>query len=214
MNISPISNNSLNRPKSRAKSSFTSIIPFKVFIDGKPSTDAKNIGRAIRGLAKILTTPNGGDEKLLAIKKKFVSKDHYFCFPGGVIPNGKVIRNHVFEGISYIFTGFHSRKLDELGRKIGPEKRKGLENLGTTDTHEVDVAVKEYFAKVKEFIHSHKGRIKSGVNAKGKYVGDEIGLHIQTKSSGKPGKRSFKINVDDIAFRKIINPLAPTNSVK
>jgi len=214
MNISPISNNNISRTSSQAKVSFTSVIPFKVFIDGKPSTDAKNIRRAIRGLARILTTQDGGDEKCLALKKKFVSKDFNFCFPGGVLPNGKVIRNHVFEGISYIFTGFHSRKLDELGRKIGPEKRKGLENLGTMATHEVDVAVKDYFAKVKEFIFNPDERLRAGVNDKGQYVGDEIGLHILTESSGKPGKRSFKIRVDDIAFRRIINSPVPNTSVK
>lgn len=207
MNISPISNTNICRNNNNNnKVSFTSVIPFKVFIDGKPSVDSKNIGKAVRGLATILTH-SAADEKLKIIKRIFMTMDVDFRAPDGVLPNGEVIRNHVFDGVSYLFTGFHSRKLDELGRKIGPEKRKGLENLGTTDTHETNVAVKDYFKKIVEFITSPEGRLRAFVNPTTRaYEGDELGLHIMTKSNGRYGKRDFKLEIENIAFRKIVKP--------
>ena len=211
MNINSISTNNVNRSQNYSnknlaqKQSFTSIMPVKVFIDGSPSVDSLNVKRAIRALSEILFQPAKDNQAAKKIKQVFSLHDRDFRHIDGSGDKSEVLRNRPFNGLSYIFTGKQAEQLDGIGRKIGPAKGRGLDDFGTTKTFEAKALAKEYFEQIEKFISSNsKAKIREKINPEtGAYEGNELGLCILTKSQGKPGKKGFKLTVDDIVFRKI-----------
>lgn len=206
MNVGSINNinSQQNKYKTQAKPSFTSILPVKVFIDGCPSTDAKNIKKVVRELSEILFHPKN-DAKALEIRRVFAERDRDFNHIRCSDEKSNVLRNRTIDGLSFLFTGTQAHKLDELGREIGPAKAKSLRVFHTTKTYEVRVKVKGYFDKIKAFIQSNaSAHVHERINLKTKaYEGQELGLHVHAKSVGTPGKKGFKITIENIFFRKI-----------
>lgn len=195
MKINNSVNNSVN---------FTSVVPVKVFIDGRPSANPVNIRRAVRGLEHILTNPANGEQSLIAIKKDFVSHDRDFNYFGEKMASGMLIRNIVDKGVAYLFTGEHAKILNELGKKIGPEKSRGLEYLGTTKTFESNVLAKKYFERIQTFLSYPKIRIRESISLQTRmYIGDEVELHINAKSVKDLGKKGFGLNLENISFKKL-----------
>lgn len=194
MNVQPKSNNV----------NFTSVLQTRVFIDGQQALRPKNIKMGIRGLESILTNPSF-DEKSLRIKKKFAEHVKDLNYFGGKVDIGEVIRNFVDpKGVlAYLFTGIHTTKLNEVGKKIGPEKRFSLESKGTTKSYEVGGKVRAYYELINKFISYKNARVKEFINPRdGTYAGEELMLNIYAKSSGKVGKKDFKLTFEDIYFSK------------
>lgn len=185
---------------------FTSVIKTQVFINGARSLSEKNIRKGIRITQAVLTKPAEGDAKLIAVKKefsKYVKDLNYYGEKSNYI--GNIIRNAIDEkfGIGYIFTGAQAEKLDELGRKIGPQKHKALDIIGTTESFESGVYAKKYFEQINDFINRNLLRVKERLNPKSNsYEGDEVVLKIYAKSSGVSGQKDFKIELDGIKFEK------------
>ncbi len=185
---------------------FTSVIKTQVFINGSRALSEKNIRRGIRATQTILTNPAEGNAKLIAAKQefcKYVKDLNYFGEKSKYI--GNVIRNVIDDklGIGYIFTGAQAEKLDELGRKIGPEKHKALDVMGTTESFESGIFIKKYFEQINDFINRGVLRVKEHLNPQNNsYSGDEMILKIYTKSSGMYGQKGFKIEFDGIKFEK------------
>jgi hypothetical protein len=195
-----------NKTKIQAELSFTSVLPARVFIDGNPSTDAENIKRAVRALSEILFKPSN-DSKTAEIKHVFSEYDRDFHSVESAEDKSNVLRTRVLrsDGISYLFTGPQAQKLDELGREIGPAKAKGLRIFGTTKTFEAMSKVRDYFGKIRQFIDSNMvSHVHERINPQTRaYEGEKLGLHIHAKSEGTPGKKGFKLTIDNIFFRKI-----------
>lgn len=210
MNINSINSINFNvkqNNNTRKNPNFKSIIPVKVFIDGYPSVDHKNLSRAVRALSEILFQPAQNNEMAKTIKQMFVKYDRDFRHVDGSGDKSQVIRNKTYNGVAYLFTGPHAEQLDEIGRQIGPAKSRGLDNFGTTKTFEAKARAREYFEKIEQFINSNsKSKIRESINSEtASYQGQELGLCIFTKSQGKPNKKGFKLVIDGIKFRRIEN---------
>jgi len=202
----------LNTNPNSKSPNFTAAWEVRVFINGDRSIRTSNIRRGLREAQHILTNPANGDEKLKAIKSTVLTHVKDLQYYGGKTTNiGEIIRNIVHEkqGVGYLFTGPQATKLNELGKLIGPEKHAGLEVLGSTTTFESKVAVKNYFAKVEDFINNRVIRVKESINPDtGLYQGDEMILNLYTTSIGEPGTKGFKLNIDSAVWEKANQPPA------
>lgn len=188
MNINPINNININQQNQNARKNpnFTSVIPIKVFIDGEKCTDISLIHRAIRALVKIVTKPAGNNTNANTIRQVFLTLDHDASFFNGVV---RPIRNGLYRDISYLFTGQHATRLDELGKLIGRAKAKG------NDPRDIQV---NYFNEIKQLINPQ-------LTERIQYQGKKIGLYIFTRSEGTPNKKGFKLMLDKIEARRIAN---------
>lgn len=206
MNISPINNSNINQT-SRKNPSFAGLAPFKVFVDGVPAENVMNTKRGFRLLENALYNLSDKSPVAKEVRQLFFEHDKEFRHWDRRLEKGKLIRrSRIYpDYIPYFFTYPQAGPLDELGREIGATKREGLENYGTTRTHAVLTKVRNYFAKIREFINfNHKAKIRERINpVTNQYEGTELGLHIFTHSEGIPGKKGYKLCLDSVKFRKI-----------
>lgn len=209
MNINPVSIVNINQNNTRknlkANPNFTSIIPVKILIDGDPSVGFRNIKKVTRALSDILFKEIGDNLKAIELKQEFSRYDRDFKDPDGLGDKSELIRNRVLSGVSYLFTGPQAEQLDTLGRKIGPAKRKGLDNYGTTKTFEAKAFGRDYANQITKFINSNsKAKIRATINHEtGAYQGEEMFLEIKTTSQGTFGKKNFKLFIDGIKFKPL-----------
>ena len=194
-----------NKTKLQAAPSFTSVLPVKVSIDGHPSADVKNIRRVLKQLSNILFAPKNDREKLM--RRVFAEHDRSFSLIESSDDKGNVLRNYVPKNsdISYLFTGAQAQALDELGRKIGPARAKGLRICKNPKTFEAQSRAHQYFDKIMQLIYSNgTAHMSETITPKTRvYQGRNLGLQIEAKSQGKFDKKGFKVIIDRIIFRKI-----------
>ncbi len=198
----------INRTNNSISPNFKSKIPVRLLIDGKPSVDQKNVKMAMRQLTDMLFKYKGDQETVRLSRQMFIHYDKDFHMPNPGEDVWTIIRKKFIDGVSYIFTGKHAKELDNIARKIGSAKHKGLENYGTTKTFEAGAHTKAYFGKMQDFINNNKKDVLKDAN------GEDLILTISTKSSGKYGKRSFKLLIDYIDFDPIKDILKTQNQVK
>ncbi|HNW25787.1 MAG TPA: hypothetical protein PKI94_03255 [Candidatus Gastranaerophilaceae bacterium] len=190
----------------RNNPNFTSVIPVKVYIDGLPSVDRKNIQKAIKALSNILVHGSKGKEQSKNIIKIFINAVKDFKFLPGVEEPGRCLRNYIFkkEVDAYLFTGSEAWNIDALARKIGPAKSKGLDAYGTSKTFEASARGNSYFDKILEYIKNPKLRLKEvKETGNGPMIGDPMRLNVFMTSSGEYGKSNFKLNLENIGFENI-----------
>jgi len=203
-------NPNLNTNPNTNNPNFTGVTVVRVFVDGDRSIKTSFLRKGLREAQHILTNPANSDETKKAIKSVVLTHVKDLQYYGGKTTNiGEIIRNVVDEkkGVGYFFTGPQATELNRLGKIIGPEKHDGLEVIGSTTTFESKLAVKNYFARVKEFIDNKIIRVKESVNPDtGLYQGDEMVLNLYTTGIGNPNKKGFKLNLDSAAWEKANQP--------
>lgn len=190
----------------RNNPNFTSVIPVKVYINGLPSIDRKNIQTAVRSVSKILIHGPKNDEQSKNIIKIFMNFVKDFKYLPKVEEPGRCLRNYIFnkEAEAYLFTGAEAWNLDALARKIGPAKAKGLDAYGTTKTFEASARGNSYFDKILQFIKAPKLRLKEIKEASNGAVAEHpLRLNIFMTSRGEYGKSNFKLNLENINFERI-----------
>ena len=179
---------------------FTGVVPFKVVIDGKPSTDPKNIQKAGRMLIKLLAGPTekSDTDKFIAHKYGKADKDYnYYTGLKGYIKTKFQTASDFFRCVNdghnwYIVTGKHAEKLKELGRNLGLARQiKNDYNL--KDSFELYAAKKNYGNYLHNCLHNP--------NARAKLDNKPVILEIKTTSSGTYGKKSFKLKIDEINWK-------------
>ena len=189
------------------KQNFTSVMPMKIFIDGKISGSEDNIHRATIKLTEILKGPAKNDEKKLSIIRKFAQHDRDYSYESGYLgfsgEKGKLFRNIIDKTCAYFFTGPQAETMNKIGRKIGPAKGNGKARFENTNTFEAKALAHQYFEQARNFIANQKIKIREFLDPKTRqYSGNELTLNIYTKSSGVYGKKGFKLDVEDIEFSR------------
>lgn len=198
-----------NQPRSI---NFTSVMPVKVLVEGRPVVDKKNIGMVINQLSKIVTSSHKNDPRLKKIVYEFTGavKD-FVC--SGFKYRGEVIRHHIddFGGV-FIITGEEASNIELKAKLIGPAKSKGLNTLGTTKTFEVKALIQQYFNFLGKIISDPTSRLyRPERDASGKMIKRiPLELIIQASPKGKYRTTNFRLNVDNISFREI--PEMPANT--
>ncbi len=172
--------------------SFTSVIPVKVFIDGRQTVDDKTVEQCFNKFRKIVTTiPKNTDDSRILNRYIMHDKDitAVKILDGEQTPDNATMQIRSAYGKDYIFTGYEAAYMSVLSADIGQAKRKSYHKAGHTKTHEVYNANAEFVDKIKEFADDKSAYLKKG----GKF----LGLHINMKSNGK------KLEVNDIKFCRI-----------
>jgi len=193
MKINSVQNNNVN---------FTSIIPFKVMIDGKRCFEPKTMHTACNKLRHILVENPQQDRKKAQIINTFWYNDKDFCV--GKVRNGtykqapgEFIKYHYsydkFGGGPYIITGPQAAKLHEKGKNIGISKSESLEKLNTTDTFEVLESRQIYKNVINNMLRKRNNKLQDE-------HGNPLELVIHMISNGKYGKSTCKFGIDDIEF--------------
>lgn len=178
MNIRPIFNNiNQNNARSNNKVCFTSVVPFKVYVDGnfvsgRSPEKIVVIKKVLRAFSKILANRDTSDVRVASIKEVFASKDKNFAYYDRH-HNWNRVRNEIMPGISYLFTGTHSKQLEEnLGKPIGRAKRKANETFEVVNVRKKNPEVKKLFKnKLEKLIrdfNSNKRKIAEGSLASGR----------------------------------------------
>lgn len=180
---------------------FTGVVPFKVVIDGKPSTDPKNIQKAGRMLIKLLAGPTekSDTDKFIALKFAKADKDYnYNTGVKGYIRTKFQVASDFFRCIKdghnwYIITGKQAEKLKELGKNLGLARQ--MENdLNVKNSFELHAAKRNYGNFIHNCIHNQ--------HARAKLDNKPVTLEIKTTSSGTYGKKSFKLKIDEINWKQ------------
>lgn len=189
------------------KTKFTSVVPMRVYINGKPSADAANIRRATRLLTKVLKGPSGDNEHARHIVKTYAKYDKDYDYRSGCLgynsPTGSLFRNYIDRTQAYFLTGKQAMEIEALGRKIGPAKSDGLYRLGSTKTFESKSRINDYYDRIKYFIQNPVLRIRENISpTTNAYEGKPLTLNIYTVSDGNYGKKGFQLLLDDIDFSK------------
>lgn len=193
---------------------FTSVIPVRVRIDGKESYSEHFIKPACRKLSAILFGPTKPtDEKSLNIIKTFAEHDPDYCYNRGLSghPNilGKKAKpsdffRYIYQKFEHYFlTGLQAENLKKFGKQVGNEKYNG-KILDVDNSLDVKVAQGNYWGAIKNYIKNKSLRLTEFIDEKtGKRSGNPISLVIDMKSNGKYGLSTFKMDVDKISFENI-----------
>ena len=190
--------------------SFTSIVPVKVFIDGKEAIDPKYIRSACRQLSTILVGPAKNTEFNTGIVKEFAKHDVDYSFYGGMngFPKdyrGKVTPSNYFRCIcdrvgNFLFTGIHAERLNQLGKSVGAE-RFSCKTREIADSFDLQVAKSNYGQTISRYINLPFLRMTETYdNFTKQRLGKPVVLNINMKSNGKYGLSTFKTKLDSIGF--------------
>lgn len=187
-----------NYSQSRSNLSFGKVIKLRVYIDGLPTLDENRIGKATRGLVKILQKQDTRHPKADTFIKTFRENVYDYSVPVEKVDSKyPIIRNLINEVSQFLFTGHQTEELNPLAKQIGIVKHNGLAQIGTTKTYETKLSTNKYFTKAKSFINNPNLRLREA-----KPPREEVELRIYTKGKGKPESRNFKLEIDEIMFRK------------
>lgn len=195
--------------------SFTSVIPVKVKVDGKECYSEYFIRPACKKLSAILLGPTKpADEKSLGIIRTFAEHDTDYKFNFGLKghpskkTNQKPKPSDYFRYIyrdfeHYFLTGLQAEYLKKLGKSVGNEKYAG-KILEVDNSLDIQVAQSNYWRTIKNYLKNKALRIREFMNEKtGEKSGKELALVIDMKSNGKYGLSTFKMDVDKISFESI-----------
>ncbi len=195
--------------------SFTSVVPLRVYIDGMETFNQKNIKSACRQLSTTLAGPVGNDIKKINIIKEFAKFDPDYVIQYGFqgYPKLKGQKKNMqpsdyFRCIaddmkSYLFTGEQAKKLREVGKSVGQEqqicKARRIQN-----SFDLQVAKRNYGFTIANYIRSTKLRLRETFDSITKQkVGKPVELNIHMTSNGKYAQSNFKMYIDKITFSPI-----------
>lgn len=157
--------------------SFTSVMPLKVFINGKFSAEEADILRATKQLTAVLKGPCGKSPEKLDIIREFAKHDRDYSYERGFLGYKGSTSEFFRRSDSYFFTGPQAAALDNFGKRIGPAKKEGNNNFTAL-----------YFSKMRNFIDAPLLRVREFLNKETRqYEGEPVSLNIYTTSSGKSG---------------------------
>lgn len=170
---------------------FTSVIPVKVFYDGKQALNKTNITRGCDRAIKAMCGPlekNPNMRSELKYLERF-DKDYslynaYYGFP----QEGRV-GSTVFNGDGYIFTGEEAKKIKEIGKEIGHELKKCKEK-GVKESYELHCARDNYIREVRKFVGEKSRRIRDIFEQDGKMVEKPITMEIHMS---EPKRQKYKL---------------------
>lgn len=194
--------------------SFTSVVPFRVFIDGLETFDPKHLKYATHKLTSVLAGPANNDPKKLKIIREFAKFDPDYSLESGFYgyPRRKNKKNIqpsdyfrcIFDRIgNFLFTGAQAEKLNELGKSIGSEKV-ACKSRRISNSFDLQAAKHYYSFVIGNFLRSAKLRIKETFDPKTRVrVGKPVEMHINMLSNGKYGMSNFKMHLDNIDFKPI-----------
>ena len=192
--------------------SFTSVIPFRVFIDGLETFDPKNLKYAAHKLTSTLAGPAQNDNQKLKLIREFAKFDPDYSLERGFYGyprrrNKKNIQPSdyfrcIFDGIgNFLFTGAQAEKLNELGKSIGSEKVY-CRTRKISNSFDLQAAKHYYSYVIGNYLRSSKLRIKEAFDPKTRIkVGKPVEMHINMVSNGKYGMSNFKMQLDNIEFK-------------
>lgn len=194
----------------RTNPSFTSIVPVKVFIDGKEAVDPKYVKSACRQLTNILIGPAKGSEYKMDIVREFAKRDVDYSFYYGMngFPKdhkGKIVPSNYFRCVcdkigNFLFTGIHAERLAQLGKSVGAE-RFTCKNRNIAESFDLQVAKSNYGKTIARFINLDFLRITETFDDLTKQrLGKPVVLNINLTSNGKYGLSTFKTKLDGINF--------------
>ena len=189
--------------------SFTSVIPTKVFINGAPTGDEKNIKKAIRALGSVLRNPKTNTDAL--VKKTLAQKDFDFNYNFNPNEYGYMLTSFMEKKLgvfrTFILTGRrHAGVIKEIGKKIGKPKKESKQAFGTPYSVEVQELTRNYHKVLNDFISNPKNRIKTIIDRVAKkYEGDALEMHIHTKKKPNKTNKNFSLQIEGITFEPVQN---------
>lgn len=193
--------------------SFTSVVPFRVFIDGMETFNKQNLKYAAHKLTATLAGPAKNDNKKLQIIRNFAKHDPDYNIEFGIhgYPKRKNKKNiqpsDYFRCIfdkegSFLFTGPQAEKLQELGKSIGSEKV-CCKSRKISNSFDLQAAKHYYGFVIGNFMRSAKLRIKETFDPLTRIkAGKPVEMHINMSSNKKYGMKSFKMQLDSIDFKQ------------
>lgn len=194
--------------------SFTSVIPIRVFLDDMEVFSPVFTRPATRQLTSVLAGPAKGDEKKLAIIRKFAQHDPdydytqgYYGFKGGCNKK-KSQPSDFFRCIvdttgTFLFTGLQAKKLIEIGKNLG-KAQQTCKNKGGQASYELQQIKSNYGFNIMNFLRSSKLRITEAFDRETKQrTGEKVSLNLHLTSNKKYGEKAFKMSLNDISFSKV-----------
>jgi len=192
--------------------SFTGIIPVRVFIDGAEKSSEKEIKAATRQLTTLLTGPLRDNEKSLNIARKFALRDSSYNFTQAI--SGLKLTERwkkaqpsdffrlIKDGLNrfFLFTGYQGEQLARLGKAVGQASADARFN-NTPENLDLIVAKRNYQGYLRTCLEKLNLRITEGYNqVTRERTGAPVELHIHMDSNKKYGKSTFKMKLADISF--------------
>ena len=200
---------------------FTSILPYKVFIDGSECVSKQNIQHGMRELRKVITKipENQAERNIIntfwrSMQEEFfpilVKNGTYKQAPGTHFP--MMLESNGARFDSYIAIDNEAEILKQYGKKIGLQKRISNATLKNTDSEventvqkeapkkiysfEVKDAQKGFYWKFNQLINTQTNRTKDA-------DGNPIMLIINMMHNGKYGRTTFKSWIENIEFKLV-----------
>ena len=196
------------------KTSFTSVVPIRVFLDNTEVFSPKYIRSATQQLTGVLAGPAKNNEKSLSIIRKFAQHDPDYDFGLGL--NGypklkqskKALPSDYFRCIidqagTFLFTGLQAKKLREIGESLG-KAQQACKAQNVQSSYAVQNAKRNYGFSIMNYLRSFKLRVTEGFNRETKQkTGSPVVLNLHLSSNKKYGQSNFKMTLDDISFSNI-----------
>ncbi len=197
--------------------SFGSVVPLRVYIDGMETFNRQLLKSASHQLTSVLAGPAKNDSKKLKIIREFAKHDPDYNIEYGFHgypkkKNQKNIRPSdyfrcIFDmfsgGRGFLFTGAQAEKLLELGKSIGSEKA-ACKSRNLSNSFDLQAAKHHYGFVIGNFIRSLKLRIKESFDINTKIrLGKPVEMHINMVSNKKYGQTGFKMELDSIDFKPV-----------
>ena len=197
------------------QTTFTSVVPVRVRIDGLETFDEKVIRSACRQLSNILAGPTKETEaKKIATIRAFGSVDPDYNILYGISGYPKkwdeknIQPSNYFRYIcderkrNFFVSGKQAEKLQELGHSIGTE-RKVCKGRNIPNSFDLQVAYGNYWGAIKNFLRNKSLRLTESFNSmNNEKSGNPVTLIIDMVSNKKYGLSTFKMKFDNITFEK------------
>ncbi|MCI1273503.1 MAG: hypothetical protein LKG27_03605 [Clostridiaceae bacterium] len=187
------------------RQTFTSIIPIKVYINGKQSVDPKHIQKATKQFINKVFT-DSINQNMTPLTKHLAQCDPDFnpneiayanmyskkrCIPSDFI------RTIITDGKIYLATGKTADRLEKVGHNIGRSRRMAKDMyVKPEDTYEFSNAQDTYGAELKDIINNTRLRLTEGYNQYKNRIGKQIclSLNMLSNNATKPSKLKFNLN--------------------
>lgn len=194
------------------QTTFTSVMPVKVHLDGIETFDVNIIKPACRQLGNILIGP-AKDTKNINIIKYFAHFDRDYNAHYGISGFAKVfnkkktIPSEHFRYVhdrfgDFFITGPQAKTLNKLGKIIGLRQQEcNIRKI--PDSQELKIAKENYWDAINNFITNSNIKATEYYSEKdGRRLGNPVTLIINMISNKKYGKSNFKMELENICFEK------------
>ncbi len=179
------------------QTSFTSVIPVRVFIDGLETTDAQLVKKSCRQLSNLLASPSKNDiQKEIMTTFAHYDKSYVPKFQTGYTCKPSEIFRCVTDfPQNFFITGSQAKELHVLGKSIGVAINSANQR-GITTSFDTMVAKRNYGHKLKEILSKTANRLSEISDG----IKRPLTLNLNMKSNEKYGLTTFKMQPDSINF--------------